>query len=71
MKSVEFHQPVSVGDVLSYWSEVAQVGDTSITMQIDVETERNGNTIKLTEAEVTYVAVTMEKERKPVQIRGH
>ena len=70
MKSVEFHQPVSVGDVLSFWSEVAQVGNTSITMQIDVETERNGNTIKLTEAEVTYVAVTMEKERKPVPIRG-
>lgn len=71
MQSVEFHQPVWVGDVLSLWTEIARVGTTSITMHVAVETERDGAIVKLTEAEVTYVAVAEEHEqRRPVPIRG-
>lgn len=71
MKSVEFHQPVFVGDVLSFWTTVRQVGQTSLTMQILVEAERDGQPQKLTEAEVTYVAVNIENgARRPVAIRG-
>ncbi|HVV98964.1 MAG TPA: hotdog domain-containing protein [Planctomycetaceae bacterium] len=71
MKSVAFHEPVFVGDVVSFWTEIERVGRTSITVQVTVETDRDGVLIKLTEAEVTYVAVQIvEGVRQPVPIRG-
>ena len=72
MNSVEFHQPVFVGDVVSFYTTVASIGRTSITMRVTVETDRDGKTVQLTEAEVTYVAVKLDaQERQPVPIRGH
>jgi acyl-CoA thioesterase YciA len=71
MNAVEFHQPVFVGDVVSFWSRVVRVGTTSITMHVSVEADRNGQAVRLTEAEVVYVSVEGESaERRPVPIRG-
>ena len=71
INSVEFHQPVYVGDVVSFLTSVIRVGRTSITMHLTVEAEREGRVVKLTEAEVTYVAVEIkEGQRRPVPIRG-
>jgi len=71
MKSVSFHEPVLVGDLVSFWTQPLRIGTTSITIHVTVETERERQTIKLTEAEVTYVAVELGvKERRPVAIRG-
>ncbi len=69
MKSVEFHQPIQVGDSVSFWTTLLRVGTTSITMRVDVEADRRGHTDHLTEAEVTYVAVEMiGDQRRPVPI---
>jgi acyl-CoA thioesterase YciA len=57
MKAVEFHQPVFVGDVVSFWSRVLRMGTTSIGVHVSVEAEREGAPVRLTEAEVTYVAI--------------
>ena len=71
MNRVEFHQAVMVGDVVSFHTRVARLGRTSITMHVAVSTERGEQTIQLTEAEVTYVAVTGDDEgRQPVPIQG-
>lgn len=71
MKSVDFYEPVFVGDLVSFWTELVRVGHTSITMHVVVESERKGQTLKLTEAEVTYVAVEPGVEpRRTVPIRG-
>jgi len=71
INGVEFHEPVLVGDVVSFFTESIRVGRTSITMHVTVEAERGGQTQKLTEAEVTYVAVELEEgQRRPVPIRG-
>ena len=71
MKSVEFHRPVFVGDTVSFWTSLVRVGRTSITIHVDVEAERGGQAVHLTEAEVTYVAVDLTGgERRPVPIRG-
>ena len=71
MNSVEFHRPVFVGDVVSFYTSMVRVGRTSITMHVTVETERGGEPLQLTEAEVTYVAVRLdEQSRQPVPIRG-
>jgi acyl-CoA thioesterase YciA len=71
MKSVTFHEPVFVGDVLSFWTRQVAVGTTSITMHVTVEAERDGRTTQLTEAEVVYVAVNLDGGRpRTVPIRG-
>ncbi len=70
MKSVEFHKPVFVGDIVSFWTQVLRVGTTSITMRVSVEAERDGKVQKLTQAEVTYVAVELvDGMPRPVPIR--
>lgn len=70
MDRVEFQQPVLVGDVVSFYTDVVRIGRTSITMHVTVETEREGNAIRLTEAQVTYVAVKLDEGgRRPVPIR--
>jgi len=61
MREVIFHQPVFVGDLVSFYAETIRIGRTSITIRIIVEAERHGGTsrdrIRVTEAEVVYVAV--------------
>jgi len=69
MDRVEFHQPVYVGDTVSFWTEVERIGTTSITMRVRVETERDRQSLLLTQAEVTYVAVEQSGDaRTPVPI---
>jgi len=69
MKSVEFHRPVFVGDVVSFWTQTQRTGRSSITIHVEVEADRGGQTEKLTEAEVTYVVVEQKgRERRPVPI---
>ncbi|MBC8871985.1 MAG: acyl-CoA thioesterase [Planctomycetes bacterium] len=71
MDRIEFHQPVFVGDVVSFLTKVVRVGRTSITMHVAVESERKNELVRLTEAQVTYVAVKLDGDtRKPVPIRG-
>lgn len=71
MKSVEFHRPVYVGDVVSFWTRLIRVGKTSITIHVDVEADRGGQSEHLTQAEVTYVAVELGDDiRRPVPIKG-
>ncbi len=54
---VVFKQPVHIGDVLTCWSEVTEIGRTSITTKITVEAQRRGVFIPVTEGEAVYVAV--------------
>lgn len=70
MESVEFHRPVYVGDVVSFWTQLVRVGRTSITMHVDVEADREGEPESLTQAEVSYVAVELGDDiRRPVPIQ--
>jgi acyl-CoA thioesterase YciA len=55
-----FKQPVRVGDILSFFSEVTRIGRTSITVKVELYAERfrtQGQYLKVTEALVTYVAI--------------
>jgi len=71
MEGVEFREPVFVGDTLSFWTSIRRIGETSITMHVTVETERDGQSRLLTQADVKYVAVALRAdERRPVSIRG-
>ena len=55
-----FKQPVKVGDLLSFYAEVERVGNTSITVKVEVYAQRMRQPepiIKVTEANLTYVAI--------------
>ncbi len=61
-----FKQPVRVGDILSFFSRVVRLGNTSITVSVEVFAERwneQGQYVKVTQATLTYVAI--DKDGKP------
>ncbi len=77
MREVIFHEPVFVGDLVSFYAETLRIGTTSITIRVIVEAERHGGTtserIRVTEAEVIYVAVDANRRKMKIdkeKIRG-
>ena len=66
MKEVIFHEPVFIGDLVSFYAQTMRVGNTSITVKVVVEAERfgtHGQKVTVTEAEVTYVAINQFREK--------
>jgi acyl-CoA thioesterase YciA len=66
VNSFVFKQPVFVGDVVSFYTRIVKVGTTSITVDVEVYSQRDPAKpvcVKVTEATLTYVAVS--DERKP------
>jgi acyl-CoA thioesterase YciA len=68
MNRVEFRQPVLVGDVVRFLTRLERMGRTSITMQVHVEAERDGQVLAVTDAEVVYVGVSSGADRRPVPL---
>lgn len=67
VNSFLFKQPVSVGDVVSFFAEVVATGRTSIKVRVEVYAERHPAqpiTVKVTEAELTYVAINQHGEKR-------
>src|SRR3954470_6071225 len=64
-----FKQPVSMGDLLSFYATVTRIGNTSVTVNVEVYAERNPanlHVVKVTEANLTYVAI--DRDGKPRSI---
>lgn len=64
-----FKQPVRVGDILSFYAHITRIGNTSITVQVEVFAERlraQGEFVKVTEASLTYVAIDETGKPRPV-----
>jgi acyl-CoA thioesterase YciA len=72
MREVEFHSPVFLGDLVSFFTETVRIGRSSITVKVTVEAERweggTGEMVKVTEAEVVLVAV--DEKGRPCPIRA-
>ncbi|NIO43722.1 MAG: acyl-CoA thioesterase [Burkholderiales bacterium] len=68
VNSFLFKQPVMIGDLVSFYAEVARVGRTSITVNVEVYAQRRSlhETVKVTEATLTYVAVDDQRRPRPV-----
>ena len=66
MDKVVFHEPVFVGDLVSFWTETLRIGTTSITTKVVVEAIRAGDPsqrVTVTEAQVVYV--NLGQDRRP------
>ena len=64
-----FKQPVSMGDLLSFYAKVERIGRTSVTVNVEVYAERNPadlHVVKVTEANLTYVAIDHEGKPRPI-----
>jgi acyl-CoA thioesterase YciA len=69
VNSFVFKHPVFIGDVLSIYADIVKVGNTSITVNVEVYAERNlqqAETVKVTEATLTYVATDDKRRPRPV-----
>ena len=66
MDKIVFHEPVFIGDLVSFYAETVRVGRTSITIRVWVEAERfggRGTRVRVTEAVVVYVAVDEHRNK--------
>lgn len=68
MDSIQFHRPVSVGDIVSLWCQTTKVGKSSITIHVDVlaNPRRSEDEYRVTEALVTLVAINEQRHSIPV-----
>jgi acyl-CoA thioesterase YciA len=70
VNSFVFREPVFVGDLVSFYARVLKVGRTSITVDVEVFSQRGrqgrGEVVKVTEAQLTYVAVDDNRQPRPV-----
>jgi acyl-CoA thioesterase YciA len=70
MDKIAFHEPVFVGDLVSFWTETLRIGNTSITVKVVVDVIRGtdpNRKMLVTEAQVVYV--NLGEDRKPKRIQ--
>jgi len=72
MREVVFLAPVFLGDLVTFYTRTIRVGNTSLAVDVEVEVERlgprgNRERVKVTEAEVIYVAVDENGRPTPIQ----
>jgi acyl-CoA thioesterase YciA len=73
VNAFQFKQPVSVGDVLSFFTRIDTIGRTSITVHVEVDAVRNPSdpfVVKVTEATLTYVAIDRDGRKRAVDAGG-
>ncbi|MCC6611589.1 MAG: acyl-CoA thioesterase [Burkholderiales bacterium] len=69
VNAFQFKQPVYMGDVLSFYADVVRVGNTSLTIRVEVYAQRSPvdvEVVKVTEATLTYVATDENRRPRPV-----
>jgi len=73
VNAFQFHHPVFVGDLVSFYAEVERVGTTSLTVAVAVFAERDRGVQhpehicqRVTEATLTYVAVDDQRRKRVV-----
>ncbi len=70
MREVNFHEPVFVGDLVSFYTHTLLIGTTSITIKVDVEAVRGSDAkqvCSVTSAEVVMVAI--DEKLRPTALK--
>lgn len=70
MDKIVFHEPVFVGDLVSFWTETLRIGNTSIAVKVVVEAIRGTDPqtkVLVTEAQVVYVNVGDDRKPQPIE----
>ena len=70
---MRFHKPIKVGDIVSFYTQVNNTGNTSITIDIETFVTRKNDQleknqeIKVTEGKFVYVSIDLNG--RPIPIR--
>jgi acyl-CoA thioesterase YciA len=72
MREVVFVAPVFLGDLVTFYTRTKRIGTTSVCIEVEVEVERlgpkgNREIVKVTEAEVVYVAIDASGNPTPIK----
>lgn len=65
-----FKQPVFIGDLVSFYTKVVKVGNTSITVEVEVYAKRgrfSDDVVKVTEATLVYVAIGDDRKPRAIE----
>lgn len=70
VNSMSFREPIFVGDVVSFYAKIIQVGSSSIKVDVEVTSERTNDDIRrcvhVTSATVTYVSINKEGKKQKI-----
>lgn len=73
VNAFQFKKPVFVGDLVSFYARILKVGNSSISVDVEVFVERGwregdhiGECIRVTEATLTYVAIDEHRQPRTV-----
>jgi acyl-CoA thioesterase YciA len=66
VKEVIFKAPVMVGEVVSFYTTTTKIGNSSISVHVDVEVARESENIPVTSADMTFVCV--DEHGNPTQV---
>ena len=70
LDGMHFIRPVKIGDILCVYTEVKRVGNTSLEIHVEawVQRDRSRNTVKVTQANFTFVA--LDGDGRPRKVRS-
>jgi len=66
IKEVIFKEPVMVGEVVTFYTQTTRIGNTSVSVHVDVEVDREGKAVHVTEADLIFVCVDENGRPTPV-----
>ncbi len=70
---MRFHKPIKVGDIVSFYTQVNNTGNTSITIDIETFVTRKNDQleknqeIKVTEGKFVYVSIDLNGKPTPIK----
>jgi len=70
VSNIAFLRPVAVGDAVCCYTDVEHIGQTSITLHVEVWVLRQGQgeRVRVTDAEFTFVAVNDNGHPRPIRV---
>lgn len=68
--AMTFHKPVTVGDYVSCYCEIIEVGTTSMVIQVETWVQRHHSECveKVTEGRFTFVAIDTAGRPRPIEL---
>jgi acyl-CoA thioesterase YciA len=66
--AMTFVQPIKVGDMVSIYGNVAKVGRTSVTIDLETVVQRRNDATEIQVTHGTFVFVAIDEEGRPRQV---
>ncbi len=73
VEAMSFHQPVFIGDEVSFFADVKHVGKTSIAIKIEawVKRKKTGEIAHVTDGIYTYVSIGNDRSPQEISKTAH